>query len=150
MRSATYLDRLVLRQPSLPKARQWLEWLEYHLDHLPGDHGWERCLRDTLVGLHHAIASSARRLRKNPTWDLQGTMTDDTERLEDMAVGVLRRFEQLNQKDVPERFAKTMECLYGALRQQVRLGREIDRMRLAGHLDIDVLVDTKNETAVEN
>jgi len=76
-------------------------------------------------------------------------MTEDTASLEDFARRALRIYEQINQKDVPERFAAVMDCLYGALRQQVRLGREIDLMRRMGHLDVDVLVDTKNEVATE-
>src|SRR5215475_9566999 len=149
MPSPDHLDRLVLNQPSLPKARQWLEWLRYHYPRLPADTGWKCAARDALLALHHAIALSARRLRGNPIWDFQGTMTEDTASLEDFARRALRIYEQINQKDVPERFAAVMDCLYGALRQQVRLGREIDLMRRMGHLDVDVLVDTKNEVATE-
>ena len=148
MPSEAYLDRLVLNQGSLLKARQWTVWLQYHLDTLPAGHGWERGLRDTLVGLHHGITCGARRLRRNPIWDLQGSMMDDTERLEDRAMRNLARFEQFR-RDIPTRFEKVGDCLYGALRQQVRLAREIDEMRAKGHIDVDVLVDVKNEAAVE-
>jgi len=149
MPSAAHLDRLVLNQPSLPKARQWLEWLAYHEEHLPQAHGWQRGLSDAAILLHHAIATAARRLRRNPTWDFQGTMTDDTQPLEDIAQRALTLYESLDQRDFPERFRHLALCLYGALRQQVRLGREIDVMRRMGHLDVDVLVDVKNETASE-
>jgi len=76
-------------------------------------------------------------------------MSDDTEPLEDRAQLVLRHFDQINRKDIPIRFEKVLDCLYGALRQQIRLAREIDLMRLRGKLDIDVLVDVKNESAIE-
>lgn len=152
MPSPEYLDSLVLKQPSLPKARQWLQWLDYHLPDLPQHDGWERCVRDTLVALHHAVACSARRLRGNPTWDLQGTMTDDTEPLEDAAQRLTRRLEFLKRNgmwQVPERFERAMDCLYGACRQQIRLAREIDQMRAAGKLEVDVQVDLSNQTALE-
>ena len=149
MPSPEYLDRLVLNQPSLPKARQWMQWLRYHVDNLPAHPGWACAVRDALACLHHSVAISARRLRQNPTWDFQGTMMEDTAPLEDFAQHALAVFEQINRKDVPVRFDKVLDCLYGALRQQIRLAREIDRMRLAGQLDIDVLVDVKNESAVE-
>jgi hypothetical protein len=147
--SAEHLDAQILRRPSLPVARQWLAWLRYHEDHLPGYTGWQRLLRDTLIDLHHQIACSARRLRNNPTWDIQGTMTDDTESLEEKATRNLARFNALNRRDVPTRFEQVLDCLFGALRQQVRLGREIDTMRRAGALRVDVQVDTVATTAVE-
>lgn len=149
MPSPEYLDRLVLRQSSLPKAAQWLAWLRYHHDHLPAHPGWARGVRDALTNLHHVIAISARRLRGNPIWDVQGTLMEDTAPLEDFARHALAVFDLINRKDVPERFGKVMDCLYGALRQQIRLAREIDQMRLMGRIDVDVLIDVKNETATE-
>ena len=149
MPSAAHCDAQVLAQPSLPKARQWLEWLAYHQSDLPAHPGWARGVRDTLLGLHHTVATAARRLRKNPTWDFQGTMTDDTESLEDRAHLVLRQFEQINRKDVPLRFAKVLDCLYGALRQQIRLAREIDRMRQRGLIECDVYFSEKSGVAEE-
>jgi hypothetical protein len=149
MPSAAHCDRLVQNQPSLPKALQWLQWLRYHYDTLPAHPGWVRGVRDTLAGLHHTIAISARRLRGNPIWDVQGTMIEDTAPLEDVARHALAVFEQINRKDVPPRFDKVLDCLFGALRQQIRLAREIDRMRLMGQLEVDVLVDIKSETATE-
>lgn len=149
MPDAAQLDRRVLRQPSLPKARQWLAWVAYHEAHLPAATGWQRGLRDICIALHHQIASAARRLRGNPTWDLQGTMTEDTERLETRAQRLLTTFETINRRDVPTRFEPLLDCLYGALRQQVRLGREIDTMQRAGQLAVDVQVDAVNQTAVE-
>src|SRR5215468_98622 len=149
MPSAAHCDARVLAQSSLPKARQWLRWLEYHHDTLPAHPGWCRGVRDVLLELHHTIAISARRLRGNPIWDFQGTMREDTEPLEDRAQLVLRHFDQINRKDVPIRFEKVLDCLYGALRQQIRLAREIDLMRMRGKLDVDVLIDVKNESAIE-
>jgi len=147
--SPEHLDRLVLNQASLPKARQWLEWLRYHEEHLPQAHGWQRGLSDCAILLHHAIATSARRLRGNPVWDYQGTMTEDTESLETIATRAVKVYESLDQRDFPERFRQLALCLYGGLRQMVRLAREIDEMRAAGQLEVDVLVDRKNEVAVE-
>lgn len=156
MPSAEHLDRLVLNQASLPKARQWTAWLAYHLDSLPAGHGWEACVRDTLLALHHSIACSARRLRGNPTWDFQGTMTDDTEHLEPAAIrlcGMLETYFPRNVdgrwKSTPDRFQRLMDCIYGALRQQIRLAREIDLMRERGKIDVDVMVDVVEKTAVE-
>jgi hypothetical protein len=154
--SPEYLDRLVLNQASLPKARQWTQWLAYHRDALPADHGWEEWFRDTLLAWHHAIAVSARRLRGNPIWDFQGTMTDDTERLEPAAIRLCQQLEHYFPRNVdgrwkstPDRYQRLMDCVHGALRQQVRLAREIDQMRERGRIDVDVLVDVKSEIATE-
>src|SRR5262245_2905030 len=51
-----------IRGPALPKARQWLVWLAYHAERLPAEHGWPAACRDVLVGLHHGVATAARRL----------------------------------------------------------------------------------------
>jgi hypothetical protein len=135
---------------SLPKSRQWLQWLAYHLDELPGDHGWICQARDTTIGLHHAIVSAARRLRKNPTWDLQGTMTDDTERLADGALRWARTAQALGSRaDIPDRFRPLVEVLQGACNQQVRLATEIDRMQRDGELVVDVTLDRAAQQLVE-
>jgi hypothetical protein len=135
---------------SLPKARQWVQWLLYHVDDLPHDHGWVLLYRDTLIGLHHALVSAARRLRGNPTWDIQGTMTDDTERLELGARRWARNAsELLTRKDIPERFRPLLHLLEGACNQQVRLAQEIDRMRLDGELQVDVTYDRAARRLVE-
>jgi hypothetical protein len=148
--TAAQLDAHVLAQPALPKARQWTEWLAYNAaTMLPNAGGWQAGVRDTLLHLHHAIAVAARRLRRNPTWDFQGTMTDDTEPLEASAQTALATFDAINPKDIPERFTRLMWCIRGALRQQIRLAREIDTMRRAGKLEVDVFVDEANRTAVE-
>lgn len=76
-------------------------------------------------------------------------MTDDTESLEGRAQRLLAKFETINKRDLPARFAPLIDCLYGAMRQQVRLGREIDTMRLRGHIDVDVFIDAASRTAVE-
>lgn len=142
-------ERDTLGQSCLPKARQWLAFLEFHDERLPGDHGWAAALKDTLLDLHHAIASAARRLRGNPVWDIQGTMTDDTERLEDRAARMLRRVEGIDKRDVPLRFEPLLDCVIGACRQQVRLAREIDRMQLEGHISVDVTADLAAKQVVE-
>lgn len=149
MPSPAHLDRLVLNQSPLRKAFQWLEWLRYHVNTMPAHPGWARGVRDVLALLHHSIAISARRLRNNPIWDIQGTMTDDTTKLEDIARQTLAVFEQINRKDVPLRFEKVLDCLYGALRQQIRLAREIDLMREMGSITVDVLLDQKTVTLTE-
>jgi hypothetical protein len=146
---AARLDAQILAQPSFPKAKQWLAWIQYHQAAFPRGAGWLDCLADVFVELHHLIATSARRIRGNPTWDLQGTMTDDTEPLEDRAHRLLRKVEAINRRDVPTRFEPMLDCLFGAVRQQVRLGREIDQMRAKGELRINVLVDQKSGTVVE-
>jgi len=135
---------------SLPKARQWLQWLRYHIHDLPADHGWVELYRDTLIGLHHAIVCAARRLRGNPTWDLQGTMTDDTERLEEGALRWARNASALRfRPDVPERFRVLVDVLHGACNQQVRLAREIDRMHRHGEIQVDVTYDQHAQRLVE-
>ena len=149
MPSAEYLDRLVLNQASLPKARQWMEWLRYHTDTLPSSTGWQRGLSDSAILLHHSIAISARRLRGNPIWDYQGTMSEDSQRLEEIARLAVKNYEAIDQRDIPERFQKLALCIFGALRQQVRLAREIDEMRDAGRINVDVLLDQKEVTLVE-
>ena len=139
-----------IRGAALPRSRQWLEWLGYHLATLPADHGWVECLRDTLIGLHHAVATAARRLRGNPTWDVQGTMTDDTQRLEDGATQLAWSSRQLALRpDIPERLRPLVEVLDGACRQQVRLAREIDTMRRAGELVVAVDYDHAAEKLLE-
>ena len=149
MPSPEQLDAQVLAQPTLPKARQWMDWLRYHHDHLPAHPGWARGVRDTLLGLHYTIAISARRLRKNPTWDFQGTMTDDTAPLEHPAQAILANFQSINPKDLPPRFQPVLDCLFGALRQQIRLAREIDRMQRTGQIDVDVYFNEKAGIAEE-
>jgi hypothetical protein len=76
-------------------------------------------------------------------------MTDDTESLEGRAERLLAKFQTINKRDLPIRFAPLVDCLFGALRQQVRLGREIDTLRRAGRIEVDVFVDEANRTAVE-
>jgi hypothetical protein len=135
---------------ALPKARQWLQWLAYADDTLPREHGWPAAVRDTLVGLHHGVATAARRLRGNPTWDLQGTMTEDTLPLADEAVRWVSLAESvLARPDFPERLRPFAEVLEGACRQQVRLAREIDRMQRAGELVVAVDYDRAAERLVE-
>jgi hypothetical protein len=149
---AARLDAQILAQPSLPKAKQWLAVLQYHKAAFPRGAGWLDCLADVFLELHHLIATSARRIRGNPTWDLQGTMTDDTEPLEDRAHRLMRKFQSVNQRDIPERFNYMLGSdgvLYGAIRQMIRLGREIDTMKARGALRINVLVDQKSGTVVE-
>jgi len=143
-------DVVRVRGASLPKARQWLVWLAYHVADLPAAHGWQALTRDTLIGLHHAIVSTARRLRGNPTWDLQGTMTADTERLEDQAQRLVRLAGQLVLRpDIPERFRALVELLEGACRQQVRLAREVDLLQADGAIQVDVSIDRAARSLVE-
>jgi hypothetical protein len=107
-------------------------------------------VRDTLLGLHHAVATAARRLRGNPTWDLQGTMTEDTLPLEDEAVRWVSLAESvLARPDFPERLKPFAEVLEGACRQQARLAREIDRMQRRGELVVDVTYDRTARQLVE-
>ena len=137
MPSAATCDARVLAQPSLPKARQWLVWLRYHYAELPAHPGWARGLRDTLLGLHYTVAIAARRLRKNPTWDFQGTMIDDTS----LRGGGTRgpELRMINQKHVPTSSGRSSRAVRG-LRQQTRLAREIDAMRRQGRAcDVYVL-----------
>lgn len=143
-------DVVRVRGASLPKARQWLVWLAYHVAELPAAHGWQALTRDTLIGLHHAIVSTARRLRGNPTWDLQGTMTGDTERLEDQAQRLVRLAGQLVLRpDIPDRFRSLVQLLEGACRQQVRLAREVDLLQAGGAIQVDVSIDRAARSLVE-
>ena len=68
-------------------------------------------------------------------------MTDDTESLEARGERLMRRFDSINARDIPERFGPLVDCLLGVIRQQIRLGREIDTLRLTGALRVDVTVD---------
>jgi hypothetical protein len=143
-------ERLRIRGASLPKARQWLVWLAYHFPELPADHGWAALARDTLIGLHHAIVTTARRLRGNPTWDLQGTMTADTERLEDQAERLARQAAQLVLRpDIPDHFRPLVQLLEGACKQHVRLAREVDLLEQGGAIQVDVSLDPSARTLVE-
>ena len=131
-----------VRGGALPKARQWCEWLAYHGAALPADHGWIQQTRDTLLELHHAIVTAARRLRGNPCWDLQGTMTDDTERLAIRADALAQRAAALKRRpDIPARFQPLLDVLEGACRQHVRLAREIDAVRAGHALAIELTTD---------
>jgi len=83
-------------------------------------------------------------------------MREDTAPLEPDAERICRTLEAFYPRNrdgrwqgCPDHFQKAMDCLYGGLRQQVRLAREIDLMRAEGKLEVDVLVDVKNEAAVE-
>ena len=76
-------------------------------------------------------------------------MTDDTDSLEARALHLLATFETINKRDIPERFGQLVDCLFGAIRQQIRLGREIDTMKRRGVLDVDVFVDEARKIAVE-
>jgi len=139
-----------IRGAALPKARQWLVWLAYHLHELPADHGWPALTRDTVVGLHHAIVTSARRLRRNPIWDLQGTMIDDTIRLEDEALRWVRNAGALLLRpDIPPSFRPLLLVLEGACKQQARLAREIDHLHDGGALQVDVSIDHAAQRLIE-
>lgn len=134
---------------ALPKARQWLQFLEYHRAAFPGGAGWVECFNDTLLGLHHQIAICARRLRGNPPWDMQGTMTDDTAPLEDGARVLLAKIDGLSRRDVPIRWKTWHDSLIGACRQQVRLAREIDTLQRRGEIIVDVTVDRAARRLIE-
>jgi hypothetical protein len=139
-----------VRGASLPKARQWLVWLAYNVAALPGDHGWTALCRDTVIGLHHQIVTTARRLRGNPVWDMQGTMTADTERLEVTATRLARQAGQLVLRpDIPDRFRSLVELLEGACKQQVRLAREVDVLQEGGAIQVDVSYDQSAHRLVE-
>ena len=139
-----------IRGGALPKARQWLEWLAWHLAELPADHGWIAQYRDTLLELHHAIVTAARRLRGNPCWDLQGSMTDDTGRLEPKADALAHRATQLRLRpDIPERFRLLVDVLEGACKQHVRLAREIDTLRAGHALEIELTTDRFGKQLIE-
>jgi len=141
---------LRIRGGALPKARQWLDWLAYHLAELPADHGWMQQTRDTVLELHHAIVTAARRLRGNPCWDLQGSMTDDTERLTVRAEALAQRAATLKLRpDIPERFAGLIDVLEGACRQHVRLAREIDTLRAGHALAIELTADRFGRRLIE-
>jgi hypothetical protein len=142
-------DADTLGHPTLPKARQWLDWLSYHEASLPAGVGWAECSRDALIALHHSVCTAARRLRRNPEWDIQGTMTENTEKLEDGAVRWLKRVDALDRRDVPARFVPLLDCLVGALRQQVRLAREIDTMQQHGHIAVEVVHDRNTGRILE-
>jgi hypothetical protein len=123
--------------------------LEYHEAALPRGAGWIDCFRETAIALHHQIAITARRLRGNPIWDLQGTMTDDTAPLEDAARRLLIQVEGLSRQDVPVRFKIWLDCLIGACRQQVRLAREVDLVKAGGALQVDVSIDRAARRLIE-
>ena len=140
-----------LTRPALLKARQWLEFIEHNQRFMPHDGiGWLAAIRDSVVELHLLAVTGARRLRKNPSWDLQGTMTQDTEKLEDQARRLLVRVESIDKKDVPVRLEFLLDSLVGAVKNQVRLAREIDRMQAEGEIWCDVTIDRPAQQLVEN
>lgn len=140
----------VLKEASLPKCREWQEWLNYHLASLPSATGFDRLLSDTVIELHHLICNAARRLRSNPGWDIQGTMRDDTVRLEHEARAALARWQMHRpRRGLSPDVLLWCETLEGALSQQVRLGREIDQMRAEGALDIAVTADRRTGQLIE-
>ena len=140
-----------LRRPALLKARQWLEFLEEHAEKMPRDGvGWLAAIRDSVVELHLLAVTGARRLRKNPEWDIQGTMAQNTEKLEDQARRLLVRVESIDKKDVPVRLEFLLDSLVGAVKNQVRLAREIDRMQAEGEIWCDVTIDRPAQRLVEN
>jgi len=138
-----------IRGSALPKARQWLQWLAYHERTLPGGDGYVRCIRDTIIGLHHEITCAARRLRGNPTWDIQGTMTDDTVTLQGSARHLLAQLTSVDRRDIPARFLPLVECLEGAVKQQIRLAREIDCLQSGGAIQVDVSADASARRLIE-
>ena len=139
-----------LRRPSLPKAKQWLQFLEHHQERMPLDGiGWLALARDAVVELHLLAAVAARRLRGNPGWDMQGTMTQDTEKLEYQARKLLTKVEAINKKDVPARLEFLFDSLIGAVKNQIRLSREIDKMKAEGELVVDVTIDRPARQLVE-
>ena len=138
-----------LAESSLPKCREWDAWLRYHLDTLPNDTGLERLLRDTLIVVHHNVANCARRLRGNPGWDIQGSMRDDTIRLEDEARENLAHWKNHRPKYAPAKLEKLFDCLEGALAQQVRLAREIDELQTTGKIDLAVTTDGATGNLIE-
>ena len=140
-----------LKRPALLKARQWLEFLQEHAEKMPRDGvGWLAAIRDSVVELHLLAVTGARRLRKNPEWDIQGTMAQDTEKLEDQARRLLARVEAIPEKDVPARLEFLWDSLKGAVKNQVRLAREIDIMQAEGEIWCDVTIDRPAQQLVEN
>ena len=140
-----------LRRPALLKARQWLEFLDVNAHKMPKDGiGWLAQIRDAVVESNLLVVIAARRLRKNPEWDIQGTMVQDTEKLEDQARRLLARVEAIPEKDVPVRLEFLWDSLKGAVKNQVRLAREIDKMQAEGDIWCDVTYERNSKRLVEN
>ena len=140
-----------LRRPALLKARQWLEFLDVNAHKMPKDGiGWLAQIRDAVVESNLLVVIAARRLRKNPEWDIQGTMVQDTEKLEDQARRLLAKVEAIPEKDIPVRLEFLWDSLKGAVKNQVRLAREIDKMQAEGEIWCDVTIDRPAQRLVEN
>lgn len=138
------------RERSLAKCRQWEVWLNHNLASLPADTGLVHLIRDTLIVLHHNATNCARRLRGNPGWDIQGTMRDDTVRLEDEARENLAHFKNHHRREeIPVKLAPLVDLLEGALNAQIRLAREIDEIRETGALELEVTTDKATSKIIE-
>lgn len=141
----------VLSEATLPKSVQWLRWLNHHLDTMDYEDGWARLARDTSIALLHNVLNCARRLRKNPEWEISGTMRDDTVKLGDEAEQIRSNFLQHRPRldGIPVRFVKLFDVLEGVVNQQVRLAREIDTMQANGAIDIHVTTDHATARLIE-
>lgn len=140
-----------LLRPSLPKCGQWLTFIREKAHKMPKDGiGWISLMRDGTIELHLLALIAARRLRGNPEWDIQGTMTQDTERLETQARRLLAKVESIDDKDIPVRLEHLWDTFKGAIKNQVRLAREIDKMQLSGQLFVDVTIDRPAQQLVED
>jgi hypothetical protein len=111
----------------------------------------ERLIRDTFICSMHLILNCARRLRKNPGWDMQGTMTDDTVNLFHQACEVRDTWlkNAPAKESRPVRLIELYDLADGIVNQGVRLSREIMLMQHAGAIEVDVTVDRATQRIIE-
>lgn len=127
--------------PSLVKAEQWIEFIEYWGPLLADDEPWTMFLLQSCINLHQCFVVFARRVRKNPGWGRGSTM-EDTRNVVDAAEERLAQFEK-GKKEIaltimPPWAQFLVDMIEGAHYMMVRLGRDIDQIERKGHLLINI------------
>lgn len=135
-------ERERLTGSGLVSARDWLEFVEWHLPKIHETAGWIRLLVTATVAIHQGALLMARRIRKNANWAGSGT-EDDWMGIERVAMEKLNWFRQncpgpLERRSLPPWGNFLIEAVEGAFLTIARVAREVDQVQRKGHLLVNV------------
>lgn len=126
----------------LISAKEWTEFIDWHLPKIQETAGWVRLLVVATVAVHQGALLMARRIRKNANWAGSGT-EDDWMGIETVAMDKLNWFRQncpgpLERRSLPPWGNFLIEALEGAFLTIARVAREVDQVQRKGHLLVNV------------